>query len=715
MTKPMSKIELCIYYAFIFLILYEWLVPVMELTNTGYIQYFMLFILLSIACTLLQLPMPIAALLKVMYILWFITLTHGGVHLLHIDGMRFLASEAFYNAKQLIHLDVAAVTNSVRTILFFVLLWMLMYLIHYWITVRYSLFYFVVMTIFFLASLDTFSDYDGQWAIAKVLLYGLVLTGMLVVKRIIATHDLHVPASYMVLYTIPVFALVATAGYGAYMMPKAPPTWPDPIPFVKSVATGEKSVSKVGYDEDDSTLGGSFESDDTLVFTAQTSEKRYWRIDSRDTYTSKGWTQSYAEPTTKYVNANAYVGTMYNAENVDDVTITMETDDPYVLSPYGTLLYDYDEQFIVQERIESGYRESLYVSDWTTSPMDSYRLQVDEPSYSLEALRQTDMEKYESLGAEFDRYLQLPDTLPQRVRDLAHDITDIVPTAYEKARAIETYFKLNGYTYSTTGVAIPTETEDYVDQFLFETKVGYCDNFSTSMVVLMRSLGIPARWVKGFVTGDAIDNTTYEITNNEAHSWVEVYLVGIGWVPFEPTIGFSGTLDVAYDVEAQDDALDEQLPEQTPQSPEQPQVPEQETSSATSTTASAAAIWNVVKWIGLVLVAVLLIGAAILYKRRNRWLPAYYVKQSHKQPQNWTTFEKNYKNLLKQFEANGYVRGKHETLAAYAKRIDEALQSTEMRTLTSAYECYLYGNSAQEANFAYLQECWEYLINRTSG
>ena len=85
--------------------------------------------------------------------------------------------------------------------------------------------------------------------------------------------------------------------------------------------------------------------------------------------------------------------------------------------------------------------------------------------------------------------------------------------------------------------------EDYVDQFLFDTKRGYCDNFSTSMVVMLRSIDIPARWVKGFAPGeyqlDDEGERVYQITNNEAHSWVEAYMPGIGWMPFEPTIGFS--------------------------------------------------------------------------------------------------------------------------------------------------------------------------------
>src|SRR5690606_34249781 len=99
---------------------------------------------------------------------------------------------------------------------------------------------------------------------------------------------------------------------------------------------------------------------------------------------------------------------------------------------------------------------------------------------------------------------------------------------YEKVRAIEKYFSRNGFVYQISDVAVPGEEEDYVDQFLFDTKAGYCDNFSTSMVVMLRTLDIPARWVKGFTSGDIIESNindgeydVYEVTNANAHSWVE--------------------------------------------------------------------------------------------------------------------------------------------------------------------------------------------------
>lgn len=122
------------------------------------------------------------------------------------------------------------------------------------------------------------------------------------------------------------------------------------------------------------------------------------------------------------------------------------------------------------------------------------------------------------------------------MKNLAVEITKDKNNFYDKAKAVEQYFLKEPFVYETNDVAVPELDEDYVDQFLFETKKGYCDNFSTSMVVLLRSVGIPARWVKGYTPGQFVETTSeglevYEVTSNNAHSWVEVYFSGIGWVP----------------------------------------------------------------------------------------------------------------------------------------------------------------------------------------
>ncbi|MBO1913308.1 transglutaminase domain-containing protein, partial [Microvirga sp. 3-52] len=120
------------------------------------------------------------------------------------------------------------------------------------------------------------------------------------------------------------------------------------------------------------------------------------------------------------------------------------------------------------------------------------------------------MEAVSLLGDEFSDYLQLPNELPARVGELAEKITNSSENVYDKTKAIERYFSRNGFVYDQKDVAVPAEDQDYVDQFLFETKNGYCDNFSTSMVVMLRTIGIPARWVKGFAPGELGRNENKE-------------------------------------------------------------------------------------------------------------------------------------------------------------------------------------------------------------
>ncbi len=120
--------------------------------------------------------------------------------------------------------------------------------------------------------------------------------------------------------------------------------------------------------------------------------------------------------------------------------------------------------------------------------------------------------------------LQLPKGLPQRIEDLAIELTKNEATLIRKVEAVEQYLKTSGsFRYSKTDTGHTPKERDYVDYFLFDSKIGYCDNFSTSMVVLLRTLGIPARWTKGFTDGirtgtDEQGNEEYSILNSHAHS-----------------------------------------------------------------------------------------------------------------------------------------------------------------------------------------------------
>lgn len=129
-------------------------------------------------------------------------------------------------------------------------------------------------------------------------------------------------------------------------------------------------------------------------------------------------------------------------------------------------------------------------------------------------------------------YLQLP-ALPDRVHELADSLTREHENVYDRARALERWFHTEfAYTLDLPATA----AESTLDHFLFERRAGHCEYFSTAMIVLLRAAGIPARQVNGFLGGEWNDLGSYlVVTQNEAHSWVEVFFDDYGWVTFDPT------------------------------------------------------------------------------------------------------------------------------------------------------------------------------------
>jgi protein-glutamine gamma-glutamyltransferase len=129
-------------------------------------------------------------------------------------------------------------------------------------------------------------------------------------------------------------------------------------------------------------------------------------------------------------------------------------------------------------------------------------------------------------------YLQLP-PLDQRIPKLAAEITARAQAPYDKAVAIEGYLRSHyGYTLDLTG----PPPKDPLAYFLFTKRAGHCEYFATAMTVLLRSVGIPARYINGFQTGEFNDvGGDFIVRASDAHSWVEVFFPSNGWLTFDPT------------------------------------------------------------------------------------------------------------------------------------------------------------------------------------
>lgn len=131
-----------------------------------------------------------------------------------------------------------------------------------------------------------------------------------------------------------------------------------------------------------------------------------------------------------------------------------------------------------------------------------------------------------------DRFLQLPDLDP-RIAAVADSLTRGADNTHDKATRLVDWFH-GSFDYT---LRLPdTPEEATVEHFLFERRAGHCEYFSTALAVMLRSIGVHAREVNGFLGGSWNEYGNYlAVTQNEAHSWVEAWIPGYGWMLFDPT------------------------------------------------------------------------------------------------------------------------------------------------------------------------------------
>ncbi len=137
-----------------------------------------------------------------------------------------------------------------------------------------------------------------------------------------------------------------------------------------------------------------------------------------------------------------------------------------------------------------------------------------------------------------ERYLQVPSSIPPRMLELAREITSGVVTPYDKAVMLTTWLRKN-ITYSRITKPPPQDFEP-LDWFLFEYQTGYCNFYASAEVIMLRTLGIPARLAAGYARGNFDPGRgAYIVQSSDSHSWPEVFFPGYGWVEFEPTVSQS--------------------------------------------------------------------------------------------------------------------------------------------------------------------------------
>ncbi|WP_157842880.1 transglutaminase TgpA family protein [Bacillus sp. FJAT-44742] len=700
-----------------FLLLTEWLMPLPAVSDTGFISLYVGATALFFMLTFFRIPWWALIPLMGIIIMYGLHLIFFPYTFMSGPWWQFFFSDIGANLSLIAGGEWFFLTEMFRSFLFFILMAIMSYLIYFWVIYVRRIFFFFVVTVTYIAVMDTFLPYDGTFSILRVFFIGFLLLAVLQWDRVTGEFPGRVKSGLWVKWTSLALVLLFVAGSVGIAAPKEKPQWEDPMPFLQNQSgvnpggSGEtvEGTQRIGYGDNDERLGGGFEMDESPVFRAWAERGHYWRGESKNVYTGHGWD---ADTPEKRVPQSMHYEEGISVEELD-TTIEFAEGRSYGLLFYPGELRDVNVPGAdVTPSVDRHTGQAEVHSEGSHLESSPYEVSYSYPQFPIERMRENassdpdDIEHY---------YLQLPDELPERVADLAEELTSGHDNRYDKARAVESYLNSSEFTYETEDIAVPEEGQDYVDQFLFETQEGYCDNFSTSMAVLLRSVDIPTRWVKGFTRGEEVEYTAegslYEITNANAHSWVEVYFPDVGWVPFEPTRGFSSSFDYIFEETGFQD--EDWEAEQT--DPSEADVEEEQEEGAAEEEeeeeAGAASVEGSIPWWVFALLAVLALTAFMF--RHSVMKQVTLLRYKKVETSEAASFMKAFESLLWLLGFNGMKRENGETLREFAGRVDEAYGTKEMSLLTSYYEKMYYGNKTTgPADWSSEKDVWAGLVKR---
>ncbi|HUF99461.1 MAG TPA: transglutaminaseTgpA domain-containing protein [Ilumatobacter sp.] len=281
---------------------------------------------------------------------------------------------------------------------------------------------------------------------------------------------------------------------------------------------------------------------DDVVMRVRAPAADFWRGQTFSTFDGRTWF------------ADQETGTLRDGPQIDIPPAFGDVGERFI----GDAAVDY-EDFVQTYYIEAdmpnvifgAYRPSEVIVDasvWTRADgairastvflaESVYTVVSRRPIVTADQLRQQgDIgERLSSRGAEaFDRYLTVPATTTQRTRDLAQQLAVGHSTTYDVVRAYERWIGANvEYDLSAP---LPAPGADAVDDFLFNTQLGFCEQIASALTIMLRTQGVPARLATGYAAGerDRIAGV-YEVRASDAHAWVEVWFPESGWQAFDPT------------------------------------------------------------------------------------------------------------------------------------------------------------------------------------
>ncbi|HXX60412.1 MAG TPA: transglutaminaseTgpA domain-containing protein [Candidatus Sulfotelmatobacter sp.] len=301
-----------------------------------------------------------------------------------------------------------------------------------------------------------------------------------------------------------------------------------------------------------STITGLWESSSTVVFTAttDTGQGYYWRGATYDTFDGTTWKQvdrtnagdvaagapvlaASADGATSLV-ARATVKTTIHDVNLGSSTLVAPEDVVSVDQPTTVYTAGPGGGFDSAELTNALGAGDSYTATSLVVPQGDEK---GAPTESQLAAAGTDY------PATVAPYLQYKGAVGDETIAVARSVASGLPAsqqdAFHIAKAIQAFFldPANGFRYQTD-VRGECPSGDIVDCFLVEShRVGYCEYFASSMVMMLRTLGIPARYVKGYLPGEQLADGSFQVEASAAHAWAQVYFPGYGWIRFDPTPG----------------------------------------------------------------------------------------------------------------------------------------------------------------------------------
>jgi transglutaminase-like putative cysteine protease len=330
------------------------------------------------------------------------------------------------------------------------------------------------------------------------------------------------PAS--MLRTATVLGLVALLA-GLAIGPRLP--GPDgPIVRYKNRTGGTGSSSRNTVSPLVDIRGRLVDQTDVVMFTVKADQPSYWRLTSLDTFDGTIWSSN-----STYRDVR---GSIRSDEILQPSLDTVQLDQEFSISGLSSIWLPHAFRPTDADGVDVSYASdtsSLITPEDTTDGM-TYTVQSQVPKMTPELLDQSPAQAPQDI---IDQYLDLPGSVSDRVRAEAQRIVRGARTPYQRALALQNHFRTN-YRYDIE--ARSGHDEQALENFLFSSRSGYCEQFAGAYAVLARTLGLPSRVAVGFTPGAFDEATgTYTVTGRQGHAWVEVYLHQYGWVEFDPTPG----------------------------------------------------------------------------------------------------------------------------------------------------------------------------------